>query len=445
MNFNASKKDLKKYDYNIVMPMNTATLPKKDLKKYDYNIVMPMNTATLPKKGLKKYDYNIDMERKDLKKLTKGQLIELLLKQEIKKPNVVIIDDTKPTRLNRPPPIQEVVQRIKPTPPPRTGKLENVKPKPVPRNSVKQFGDYIIPPPEQLRDGYKPIPKPRTDKRQPLQLQRYPKPTRIPPSPPEPLERFRNGYKPPKPTRRPPPIPKPLEGFINRNKPQKPTRRPPNPPTSLPPILERFRTKHLKPTSLPPILKEFRSKPLKPTRRPPILEKLRSNSPTSLPPILEEFRSKPIKPTRRPPPIPIGEPKVVELKRALRGYAKSLEIQIVNHFDPLIQFKKTENLIGSYLKNYLTSMKGIKFTETLEITFEKTFIDHKSKEPLTTYKSAFFNSKPETITNENDIEGELDKSRHEILFLIDKWISEGSAWTIDQVSRHFVNIVNINH
>ena len=144
---------------------------------------MDMNTATLPKKGLKKYDYDIDMEKKDLKKLTKEQLIELLLKQERKKPNVVIIDDTKPTRLNRPPPIQEVVQRIKPTPPPRTGKWENVKPKPVPRKSVKQmvkeYEDIIQP-----SDGYKPIPKPRTDR--PLQMRRPPKPTRKPPPPPIP-------------------------------------------------------------------------------------------------------------------------------------------------------------------------------------------------------------------------------------------------------------------
>ena len=65
------------------MDMSTTTLPKKGLKKYDYNIDMDMKDyiATLPKKGLKKYDYNIDMEKKDLEKLTKDQLIELLLKQ----------------------------------------------------------------------------------------------------------------------------------------------------------------------------------------------------------------------------------------------------------------------------------------------------------------------------------------------------------------------------
>ena len=93
----------------------------------------------------------------------------MLLKQEKKKPKVVIVDDTKPT------------------PPPRIGKWENVKPKPIPRKSVKQMvKEYedIIQPPEQFRDGYKPIPKPRTDR--PLQMRRPPKPTRKPPPPPIP-------------------------------------------------------------------------------------------------------------------------------------------------------------------------------------------------------------------------------------------------------------------
>ena len=93
-----------------------------------------MNTATPPKKGLKKYDYNIDMEKKDLKKLTKSQLIKLLLKQN-KKPKIIVVDDTKPVPTPRPPvptPRNKVNQLVqffenKPTPPPRTGKWENAK------------------------------------------------------------------------------------------------------------------------------------------------------------------------------------------------------------------------------------------------------------------------------------------------------------------------------
>ena len=85
------------------------------------------------------------MEKKDLKKLTKGQLIKLLLKKVSNHEDLL---DNDPFQ-------DEVAQRIKPTPPPRTGKWESVKPKPVPCKSVNE-------------DGYKPIPKPRTDR--PLQI-----------------------------------------------------------------------------------------------------------------------------------------------------------------------------------------------------------------------------------------------------------------------------------
>ena len=98
----------------------------------------------MEKKDLKKYDYNIDMDMKDLKKLTKGQLIKLLLKKVSNHEDLLDNDPFK----------DKVTQRIKPTPPPRTGKWESVKPKPIPRKSVNE-------------DGYKPIPKPRTDR--PLQ------------------------------------------------------------------------------------------------------------------------------------------------------------------------------------------------------------------------------------------------------------------------------------
>ena len=86
------------------------------------------------------------MEKKDLKKLTKGQLIKLLLKKVSNHEDLLDNDPFK----------DEVAQEpTKPTPPPRTGKWESVKPKPIPRKSVNE-------------DGYKPIPKPRTDR--PLQI-----------------------------------------------------------------------------------------------------------------------------------------------------------------------------------------------------------------------------------------------------------------------------------
>ena len=140
------RKGLKMRPYSMDMEGHIVTLPKRGLKTRPYSMDMNKDIATLPKKGLKTRPYNIGMEKmekKDFKKLTKGQLIKLLLK---KVSNHEDLPDSNPFK-------DEVAQE--PTPPPRTGKWESAKPKPVPRKSVNE-------------DGYKPIPKPRTDR--PLQI-----------------------------------------------------------------------------------------------------------------------------------------------------------------------------------------------------------------------------------------------------------------------------------
>ena len=153
------KKGSKTRPYSMDMEDHIATLPKRGLKTRPYSMDMNKDIATLPKKGLKRRPYNIGMEKmekKDLKKLTKGQLIKVLLKKVSNHEDLL---DNNPFKDEV---AQEPTKRIKPTPPPRTGKWESVKPKPVPHKSVNE--DLILPPP----DGYKPIPKPRTDR--PLQI-----------------------------------------------------------------------------------------------------------------------------------------------------------------------------------------------------------------------------------------------------------------------------------
>ena len=44
---------------------------------------------------------HIDMDKRDLKKLSKSELIKLLLKQQ--KPKIIIVDDTKPSPKQRRP------------------------------------------------------------------------------------------------------------------------------------------------------------------------------------------------------------------------------------------------------------------------------------------------------------------------------------------------------
>ena len=116
--------------------MNITTLPKKGLKTRPYNIGME-------KRDLKTRPYNIDVEKEDLKKLTKEQLIKLLLKQ--KKSKTVrshenLLDNNpfkdgvaqepakrikppKPTRKPPSPPIPQVEDRIINVPVPKIKEL----------------------------------------------------------------------------------------------------------------------------------------------------------------------------------------------------------------------------------------------------------------------------------------------------------------------------------
>ena len=99
------------------------------------------------------------INKSDLKKLSKPELIKMLLKLEAKqkKPEIIVADDYKPVPIPTP-------RTNKPVPAPRTYKPR--KPIPTPRKSVKEmvqnYEDNIILPPPEFRD--KPVPLPRTKK-----------------------------------------------------------------------------------------------------------------------------------------------------------------------------------------------------------------------------------------------------------------------------------------
>jgi len=80
-------------------------------------------------------------------------------------------------------------------------------------------------------------------------------------------------------------------------------------------------------------------------------------------------------------------------------------------------------------------MKGLKFVETLKVTFTK-ILNGK-----TINKTAYFNSKPQTIINNTEIPEALQSSKEQILNFVAQWISEGSGWTIESVDNHYINIL----
>ena len=153
---------------------------------------------------------------------------------------------------------------------------------------------------------------------------------------------------------------------------------------------------------------------------------------------VNEDGCKPIPKPRTDRPLQI--PKIKELNRALKGHAKSYEVELQDNLNPLNHFTKTGPQTASHLEDLLKTMKGFKFIETLEVTSEKDTIDSKIGKRISIYKTAFLNGKAKTITKVDDIEPELNMSRQEILNVIDKWVSEGSGWVIDRIDSHYLNV-----
>ena len=142
----------------------------------------------------------------------------------------------------------------------------------------------------------------------------------------------------------------------------------------------------------------------------------------------------PVPKPRTMKPIPQPRTKIEQVAKALKGYTKSFEIGIKNNKDPLEQLQNTRKAIEHHIMSILTSMKGLKFVETLSVTFTK------MSNGGIVYKTAYFNSKAQTIINNIEILEALQSSKQQILNMIAQWVSEGSGWTIQSVDNHYLNI-----
>ena len=134
-------------------------------------------------------------------------------------------------------------------------------------------------------------------------------------------------------------------------------------------------------------------------------------------------------------PVPTPRTIIKQTDKALKGFTKSFEIDIKSNKDPLTQMQNTRKGAERQVTTLLNEMKGLKYVETLKVTFEKISAD------VIVEKSAYFNSTSQTIINQMEINEALQMSKQNILNKIAQWISEGSGWTVQSVANHYLNIV----
>ena len=130
-----------------------------------------------------------------------------------------------------------------------------------------------------------------------------------------------------------------------------------------------------------------------------------------LPPMQFRDNYKPIPKQRTVKRKPVPTPRTVikQIDKALNGFVKSYEIDLRNDKDPLIQMQNTRKGVERQLSILLNEMKGLKYVETLKVTFEKISSD------VIIEKSAYFNSASQTIINQVGISESLKISSENII------------------------------
>ena len=97
-------------------------------------------------------------------------------------------------------------------------------------------------------------------------------------------------------------------------------------------------------------------------------------------------------------------------------------VEILNYFNPEVQFKDTESKIKNKLKKSLTEIRGFKIVTTLVLAFQKIESDSKTK-----YDSFYLISKAEII-----------------ILNIQKSLGKVPGWINDLVIDHNISISKYN-
>ena len=110
-------------------------------------------------------------------------------------------------------------------------------------------------------------------------------------------------------------------------------------------------------------------------------------------------------------------------EKAFKKCAETYEIEIINNKSLSDSMTVSKNSIKNLFNELLREKKGFKYVLSTKPILKKRINDNEHK-----YSTVHFNSLIKTVINRRY---HLNKSFEEILSLLDIWINERSAWTID--------------
>ena len=121
------------------------------------------------------------------------------------------------------------------------------------------------------------------------------------------------------------------------------------------------------------------------------------------------------------------QPSIIKTNQTLQGYAMSNKVELIEKKDPILQLEASKSSIKD-----LFSIKGFKYQITVQVLFKK----YKPNGEIE-FAQVYFNSVIKLVINHRF---KLEESFHEILYMIDAWINNGSGWIIESTESKYINI-----
>ena len=131
--------------------------------------------------------------------------------------------------------------------------------------------------------------------------------------------------------------------------------------------------------------------------------------------------------------------KITKRPHALKDYAISYNVEILNSFNTELEIKDTESATKSKLINFLTQSIGFKFVAILVLLFKKIESENKTK-----YDTFYLNSEAQITISESDIDDLFQSIYTTIISNMQKSLGKGSGWIIDSVIDHTISISEYN-
>ena len=117
-----------------------------------------------------------------------------------------------------------------------------------------------------------------------------------------------------------------------------------------------------------------------------------------------------------------------------RGYAETYKVEIINNKSVSDLLYVSKNSIKNLFDGLLREKRSFKYVVSTKIILKKRINDNEHK-----YSTVYFNSLVKTVITRRY---QLNDSFEEMLNLLDIWINESSAWTIDQIDGLYINTSN---